>query len=386
MKTIAFIPVRCGSKSIPFKNIKPFCGKPLVYWVLKAAVDCKKIDLIYVSTDCDEIEEVVTSFSFGNVKVHKRALKNAQDTSATEDVMLEFLAENSHLRNAIFVLLQATSPLVTSDDLDKAFLQYGTDKPDTLLSCVRIKRFLWGKDGKPLNYDYTCRPRRQDFEGILVENGAFYISPVADILKHKNRLSGKVSIYEMPEYTYVELDEEDDWVVAENLMKKHLPVGSDSPKKVKLFISDLDGVLTDGGVYYSEKGESLVKFNRQDGKGFEILKKTGVKTAIITSEDSELNAHRTRKLKIDYYYKGIKDKLRVVEEICSKEKISLSEIAFIGDDINDKALLELVGSSACPSNAVTAIKSLAGIHLLSRKGGNGAVREFVDYLDSLNCF
>jgi N-acylneuraminate cytidylyltransferase len=91
---------------------------------------------------------------------------------------------------------------------------------DSLLSAVRTKRFFWNASGEPLNYDYNNRPRRQDFEGLFMENGAFYINSVENILKFKNRLSGKVGVYEMPEASGFEIDEPEDWIIVESLLQR----------------------------------------------------------------------------------------------------------------------------------------------------------------------
>ncbi len=383
---IAFIPVRCGSKSIPFKNIKEFCNKPLVYWNLKAAQNSLSIDKIYVATDCKEIKEVVNSFNFSKVFVYDRNKENAEDTSSTEAVILEFIQKNSFLDNDIFILIQATSPLTQTDDFDKALQQYKEEKADSLLTCIKTKRFFWNKEAKPLNYDYKNRPRRQDFEGLLMENGAFYINTIGNIKRDQNRLSGKISIYEMPEYTAIEIDEEDDWIVAEKLMEKYILKTSKNKKKIKLFLSDVDGTLTDAGMYYDIYGNELKKFNTHDGKGFELLRNHGVKTGIITSEKTKIVENRAKKLKVDYLYQGMefKGKLEVTKEICKKEEISLEEVAYIGDDINCKKLLINVGIAACPSNAVDEITNIPNIIKLSKHGGSGAVREFIELLFKKN--
>ncbi|MFY9074534.1 acylneuraminate cytidylyltransferase [Malaciobacter mytili] len=379
---IAFIPVRCGSKSIPFKNIKEFCKKPLVYWNLKALQDSLNIDKIYVATDCNEIKEVVNSFNFSKVFIYDRDKENATDTSSTEDVMLEFIKKNSFLDSDTFILVQATSPLTQTDDFDKALKQYKEEKADSLLTCIRTKRFFWNKEAKPLNYNYKNRPRRQDFEGLLMENGAFYINTIGNIKKDKNRLSGKISIYEMPEYTAIEIDEEDDWIIAQKLMEKYILKEFKENKKIKLFLSDVDGTLTDAGMYYDIYGNELKKFNTHDGKGFELLRNAGIKTGIITSEETKIVENRAKKLKVDYLYQGVgfKGKLEAAKEICKKENISLDEVAYIGDDINCKELLENVGIAACPADALNEIKEMKSIIKLTKNGGYGAVREFIELL------
>jgi YrbI family 3-deoxy-D-manno-octulosonate 8-phosphate phosphatase len=379
-KVIAFIPVRCGSKSIPFKNIKQFCGKPLVYWTALAANNVKEIDEVIIATDCDEIIEVIKILNLEKVKVYRRNNINAQDTSSTEDVMLEYISSNDLLVNTVFCLIQATSPLLESKFISLGFNKYRKKGIESVLSCVRTKRFFWNNNSTPLNYSYTNRPRRQDFEGLLMENGAFYINSVDNILKEKNRLCGTIGIVEMPEYTAIEIDEEDDWAIAESLMRRH--VLKPSNKDIKLFLSDVDGVLTDAGMYYSENGMESKKFNTHDGMAFQLLREAGIKTGIITSENTAIVKNRAKKLKVDYLYQGkaFGSKLEAALDICKKENISLNEIAYIGDDINCLSLLKEAGLAACPKNATHKIKSIPNIALLTKNGGDGVVREFAELI------
>ena len=378
---IAFIPVRCGSKSIPFKNIKEFCGKPLVYWNLEALEKSNNIDEIFVATDCEEIKDVVKSFNFSKVKIYDRDKENASDTSSTESVMLEFINKQNFKDSDLFFLVQATSPLTQTKDFDKALETLKNENADSLLTCIRTKRFFWDKNAKAINYDFINRPRRQDFDGLFMENGAFYINSIENIKKDKNRLSGKIAIYEMEEFTAVEIDEEDDWLIAEKMMYKYILSKRPKPN-IKLFLSDVDGTLTDAGMYYGENGEEFKKFNTHDGKGFELLRKAGIKTGIITSENTKIVENRAKKLKVDFLYQGLehKGKLDIAKEICKELNISLDEVAYIGDDINCKELLSSVGISACPSNALEEIKNIPNIIKLSKAGGEGAVREFCELI------
>lgn len=222
MHTIAFIPVRGGSKSIPLKNIKPFCGKPLVCWNIEALETCPFVDEIIVATDSDAIEQVVIEQHYTKTRVYRRLAENACDTASTESVMLEYIRYANLASDTIFMLVQATSPLTQTIHFSEALQQYVNGEFDSMLTCVRNKRFFWNADGTSMNYDYRHRPRRQEFEGMLMENGAFYINTVTNILQSGNRLCGHIGIYEMPEYTSFEIDEPDDWQVMENLMQKHV--------------------------------------------------------------------------------------------------------------------------------------------------------------------
>ena len=142
--------------------------------------------------------------------------------------------------------------MTKSEDFDNALRQFAYSGKNSMLSCVRSKRFFWDKDGNTINYDYRNRPRRQDFDGMFMENGAFYINKVENILKDKNRLSGQIGIYEMHESTAIEIDEPIDWKIVEILLAEQNAVKKAQISDIKLFMSDVDGVLTDAGMYYSK--------------------------------------------------------------------------------------------------------------------------------------
>lgn len=151
-------------------------------------------------------------------------------------------------------------------------------------------------------------------------------------------------------------------------------------KKIKLFLSDVDGTLTDAGMYYTESGDEFKKFCTYDGKGFELLRNAGIKTGIITSEKTKIVENRAKKLKLDYIFQGIEHigKLNCALAICKELKIEIDEVAYVGDDINCKELLENVGYAACPYNSMDEIKQIKKIVKLKKSGGFGAVREFVE--------
>ena len=218
---IAFIPVRGGSKSIPLKNIKQINGKPLVYWTALAAQESQYVDKIIIATDSEEIKKTVLNFGFNKLEVYDRDSENAQDESSTESVMLEYIKKNELNPKDNFILIQATSPLLKPKYIDEMIKNLNDSNADSIFSVVREKQFHWIETPKgiqPINYDYKNRPRRQNFQGILAENGACYINSIENILKDKCRLSGKIITYEMPPETAYEIDEETDWLIIENLM------------------------------------------------------------------------------------------------------------------------------------------------------------------------
>ena len=150
-------------------------------------------------------------------------------------------------------------------------------------------------------------------------------------------------------------------------------------KKIRLIISDVDGVLTDGGMYYSEKGEILKKFNAKDGMGVEILLRSKVKTILLTRENSSIVKKRGAKIKAAATYIGTFNKELQLHKICKKFQVSPTEIAYIGDDLNDSEIMKLVGFAATPSDGIKDLRKIVD-YVCRNNGGNGAFREIADLI------
>ena len=153
----------------------------------------------------------------------------------------------------------------------------------------------------------------------------------------------------------------------------------DRLKKIKLLITDVDGVLTDNGLYYTEDGLVMKKFNVKDGMGVVLLRKAGIKTAIISTDESKIIQKRAERLKMDFVYTGTWDKDIKMKEICEIMNIGSEEVAFIGDDINDLEIIEAAGITACPIDAMPEIKNKVDI-VFDKKGGEGVFREFAELI------
>ena len=372
---------RGGSKSIPMKNIRNVAGRPLIYWTLKAAVDCQHLEKVYVSTDSEEIESVVNSFGFSKVEIYKRSAVNASDEASSEDAIIELLDGLGLDDGEIIQFIQATSPLIQSQDLEDGFSQYQLEKIDSLLSVSEFNRFIWQRNGKPMNYDPFNRPRRQEFEGLMVENGAFYIFSAGGLRKNKSRLFGKIGLADIGYENSIELDELDDLVMIEALLRARKP---NFLFEIKLFATDVDGTLTDGKVALDNNGVIHKSFSLRDGMGFGLLKDKGILSAFVTGENDKLIDRRAEKLGINFVIKGVhgSEKLEALKRICSDNGVSLENVAYVGDDINDLEALTAVGFAACPSDAHPEILSLDGVFQLSKKGGDGCVREIIDLIIS----
>ena len=149
----------------------------------------------------------------------------------------------------------------------------------------------------------------------------------------------------------------------------------------KLVITDIDGVWTDGSMYYDDTNQEFKRFNTSDSVGVLFLKYLDIPLVIMTGENTQIVQRRADKLKIAHVHLGVKDKLELAKKVCEEREITLDEVAFIGDDINDLQLLTKVGFSAVPSNAPSYVKDKVDL-VLKTKGGDGAFREFVEYLVS----
>lgn len=373
---IALVPLRGGSKSIPDKNIRMIAGKPLCAWALQAACLSGIFDKVVVSTDSPKIANVVQALDLP-VEILDRPAQLSTDEASTEAVMLH---ATQILEFDVLATIQATSPLVQSEDFQKAYNLFKSGCHDSLLTAVRIKRFFWNDDGTALNYNPQDRPRRQDFLGNLMENGAFYFTK-RSILEHtKCRLGGSVGIYEMAANSAVEIDEIEDWALVERiLLDQNLKYLHERLTKIKLLVVDVDGTLTDAGMYWSAEGDQLKKFNTKDAKGLELVRKVGVEVAIMTSENSPIVLARASKLGIEYCFVGIENKQKCLEALTRKLNTDLAEVAYIGDDINDLDCLRIAGFSACPADAVTPVTTTVQ-YISKYAGGAGAVREICELI------
>lgn len=150
-------------------------------------------------------------------------------------------------------------------------------------------------------------------------------------------------------------------------------------ERIRLVVMDVDGTMTDGGMYYSAAGETMKRFSTRDGMGVTLLHRAGVQVALITSEPSEIAAQRARKLKITHVVLGTHDKTAALTSMAADLQIPLEAVAYIGDDVNDGPVMRICGLTGCPADSVEAIRSSAH-YVCSRPGGHGAVREFIELI------
>ena len=378
-KIVALVPLRGGSKRIPRKNIKVMAGKPLAYWACAAAKACQHISDIYVSTDDDEIARTVESFDLG-VRVLARPKALAADDATTDDVILHFM---SLVDFDVVATLQATCPLVTGKDLTSGIEQFLLDGDDSLLTGVRVRRFFWTIDGLPLNYDPLRRPFSQNFEGSIMENGAFYLTKREALQTYRNRLGGKIGIFEMAEESATDIDVPADWeTVARQFSERRNGLASQA-KNIKIIMSDFDGVWTDNKVYAIGETHEAVCCSKADSLALDIFRsRFDLPVLVISKETNEVVSARCSKLGLKALL-SVDNKQGAVERELGTRGLSWAEVCYIGNDMNDLACMASAGLSLCPADSAFEVKSQAD-YILSHSGGNGAVREMFELLARYN--
>lgn len=149
--------------------------------------------------------------------------------------------------------------------------------------------------------------------------------------------------------------------------------------KIKLVITDVDGVLTDGGMYYTNRGDVMKRFFVRDGMGVTLLRKNNIPTLIITKEETEMTRQWAKKMRIAELYEGVVQKELILEKICKKFKVKPDQVAYIGDDVNDLGLLKIVGLAVVPNDAINEAKKICH-YKCKTNSGHGAFRELADLI------
>jgi YrbI family 3-deoxy-D-manno-octulosonate 8-phosphate phosphatase len=377
MRWVAYMPLRGGSKSIPGKNIRPLAGLPLFAWSLQSAIDSGCFDEVWVGTDDEAIRAAVEKHFAGQVRLFTRSPETCTDVASTESAMLEFASE---VPFDVICLIQATSPMTRAADFTAARAQFLAEDADSMVTGTRTMRFFWSPAGEPLNYDPAARPRRQDFAGSFIENGAFYFTRREVLEVQRCRLGGSISVFEMPGDSVLEIDEPDDWATVEAMLeKRQANAAAVRIAAIQALVIDVDGTLTDAGMYYGPDGEMLKKFNTRDAKGLQRIRQAGIRLCVMTQEQSEAVHARMRKLQIDNYHHGVHDKLTLLREVANDWGLPLEDIAYMGDDLNDLPCLEACGFAFCPQDSVPEVRAVAD-YVTRLPAGHGAVREVCDLL------
>lgn len=376
MTTAAIIPARGGSKQVPRKNVQRVGGVPLVARAVHAALAADGIDIVAVSTDDAEIAAIGEA---AGARIIRRPAEISGDTATSESVILHALDElaASGAEVDVVAFLQATSPFISSDALSGAVAQVRSGKADSVFSAFETYGFLWRRDAAgravAINHDAAHRPRRQEREPHYLETGAFYVFSAAGFRESRHRFFGRTAIAEVPEWTAIEIDDEQQLRIARSLAALHTAA---HPIPVKAVVTDFDGVHTDDTATIDADGGERVQVSREDGMGVALLRRAGVPMLILSTEVNPVVRARADKLQVPVLH-GIDDKAAALRTWAAENHIDLADVAYLGNDVNDLPAMRIVGWPVAVADAHPLVIEEARA-VLSREGGKGAVRELVE--------
>jgi N-acylneuraminate cytidylyltransferase len=399
---LALIPARGGSKGIPRKNIRLFAGYPLIAWSIAAAKQSDLVTRVIVSTDDEEIAAVAREW--GAETPFLRPAELAQDKTTDLPVFehaLKWLdAERVEgYRPDVLVQLRPTSPIRPRTMLDDA-IRILLDHADA--DCVRgvvpaaqnpFKMWRFNGKGKPLNplVDVEGIPEpynapRQILPPVYWQTGHIDAIRISTITQKKS-LTGDV-IYPLvidPKYT-VDIDTLPDWAKYEALVYSGLEMVSPGnprrgmPKKIKLVVTDFDGVLTDGRVWVDENGRETVAATRSDSMRIKQLREHGIEVMILSSEVNPVVSARAKKMNIDAIHgMGLNEKGDALKKFLAEKNIDASQVVYLGNDFNDLPCYEIAGWSVAVADAYPEVLRAADL-VLKTNGGFGALRELCDLI------
>lgn len=378
-EVLAIIPARGGSKGIPRKNVRSLAGRPLIAWTIEAARQSERVHRVVVSTDDEEIARVSRMWG---AEVIDRPAEISGDKATSEAALRHVLDELRRTENYepdLVVFLQATSPVRRPCDIDRAVDILRKDGADSLFSACPIEGFVWAQKGsrvRAVNYDPARRPRRQDLkEHPIEENGSLYVFKPSILRKHGNRLGGKIAVLVMDRLDSLQVDEPGDLARIERVMaavSQEMPP-SDALAKVRLVVTDFDGVMTDNRVLVDQDGREAVWCSRGDGWGVAQVRKAGIEMVVLSTETNPVVGARCEKLGLTCI-QGCRDKLAELKRLAANRWLQPAQVMYLGNDTNDLACLEWVGLSVAVADAEPEACRAARFRT-ARKGGRGAVRE-----------
>lgn len=369
MRVLAVVPARGGSAGVPLKNLALVGGVPLVTRAVRACLRAELVDQVVVSTDHPQIAE--TARAAGAVVVQRPEELSGATASSESAVLhaLDALGEDPE----VVVLVQCTSAFIDPADLSAAVRRVLDGEADSVVSGLPTHEFLWTAAGAGVNHDPAVRQRRQDREPQFRENGAFYVMRTAGLREHGHRFFGEVAVQPVPPQHAIEVDDPGDL----ELVRALAPfIDQPEPIDVDAVITDFDGVHTDDRAYIDSDGREMVLVSRSDGMGVSLLRRSGVKVLVMSTEQNPVVAARARKLGVPVL-QGLAEKRIVLRDWLAIEGLDPARVAYVGNDVNDLGPMAEVGWPIATPDAHPRVRAAARV-VLTRPGGSGAVRELCD--------
>lgn len=394
VSTVAIIPARGGSKSIPRKNARPLAGHPLVAWSIAAARGAQSVDRVIVSTDDEEIRRI--AIAYGAEAPFLRPAEIAEDDTLDWPVFahaLTWLEQEESYRPEIVVQLRPTSPVRPRTLVDDAVARLAADPSADSIRAVSMPNQnpykMWREQHgylEPLLTHACPEPYnmpRQRLPQTLWQTGHIDAMRRATLIGQRS-MTGRVILPLLVDPRYsADIDTPAQWVDVEHMVRELAPEISTPAallglRRFSLLVLDFDGVMTDNAVHVDQDGRETVRCDRSDGLGIAALKAAGFPIVVLSTETNPVVVARCRKLGLPCLH-GLTDKGAALRALAATREIPLDDVIYVGNDVNDRACLRMAGLGVVPADAHPDVRREAA-WTLSRPGGHGAVRELCDLL------
>ncbi|MFF7699972.1 cytidylyltransferase domain-containing protein [Streptomyces lydicus] len=397
---VAVIPARGGSKGVPAKNLAAVGGVPLVARAVRECRAARLVTDVVVSTDDAGIAAAARG---AGAVVVRRPGDIAGDTATSEAAVLHAMdayeAQQGTPVDAV-LLVQCTSPFLTSEDIDGVAAAVVEDGADSALTVAPFHGFVWrdadtavtdpavtdtataaGDGGYGVNHDKSFRPRRQDRPQDLLETGAAYAMDAAGFRTRGHRFFGRTELVRTDPARVLEIDDPHDLARARALaplLDATRPGALPTRDDIDAVVLDFDGTQTDDRVLVDSDGREIVAVHRGDGLGIAALRKAELKLLILSTETNPVVAARARKLRVPVLH-GIDRKDLALKQWCEEAGIAPERVLYVGNDVNDLPCFDLVGWPVAVAGAHDVVRGAARA-VTATPGGSGAIREIAAWL------
>lgn len=364
------------------KMLRPFSGTNLVTLALRKFSKNPRNFNLYFAAHEPELIEIGKNFP---CTIIQRDAKSCRSDNIRE--VFNYLPQ---IKEDYIMFINACCPFLSLNTVERVAKFFLNNQPKSLTAVTTSKEWYYHLDGTPINFlDPTVLDTKATHPVLKVAQ-CIHIFSKERFMKHGcfwSHGENDPYFFEIDPIEAVDIDTELEFHMAECLYERYAGRLSrntcdsnlENLKNIKMLVMDVDGVLTDAGMYYSESGDELKKFNTRDGMGISLIHKAGIITAFITQENTKIVVNRAKKLKIHELHQGVYDKLEVVKSLLKKYGLTLEEVAYIGDDINDLPLLEAVGFAITTRDSMHIVKNHVD-YITRSKGGEGAVREVCELI------
>lgn len=371
----AVIQARLSSKRCPNKMLRSFAGTTLLDIALEKFTKRSRFYSFYFAAYEEELIHRAQKYDCAIIRRDSASAHGEQIS-----VIMNYLKE---IPRPYIIFINACSPCLEQATVERAVEVFVKNKCLSLTAVVKKHTWFYTLAGKPVNFLDPTTLNTKFTEPLYAVTHNIHIFERERFLKHGYFWAHRPKdpyLFEIDDRQAMDIDTEYEFTLADAWYRaQQRPAGLKRLRDIRLLISDVDGVLTDAGMYYSEQGEFGKKFNTRDGMGIKMLQQKNIPVAVITGEDTPIVKTRMKKLGVRHVYMGITNKAEIVKKLSKKLSVPLENIAYVGDDVNDVSALKIVGMPIAVADAAEDVKHHA-FYVTRARGGEGAIREVCDMI------